>query len=185
MLKRWAEDGPRRSPTTKLEIYDGHIPEQMWDDYCPQFSTMLNTMPWEQLDHGDIVVTPAHLKDWIDRLDEQGSLEHTMLTREPDGVISGITDMNYSPSWKPGIIHQGFTGVRSDARRRGLGKWLKAAMLLHVHELYPKVEVVSTDNAGSNAPMLGINRKMGFKEYRAGSEYQITRDKLIARSASI
>jgi mycothiol synthase len=185
MLKRWAEDGPRKSPATKLEIYDGHIPEQMWDDYCPQFSTMLNTMPWEQLDHGDIVVTPAHMKDWIDRLDQQGGLEHTMLTREPDGVISGITDMNYSPSWKPGIIHQGFTGVRSDARGRGLGKWLKAAMLLHVHELYPKVEVVSTDNAGSNAPMLGINRKMGFKEYRAGSEYQITRDKLIARSSSI
>jgi GNAT superfamily N-acetyltransferase len=88
------------------------------------------------------------------------------------------------PAWKPGIINQGFTGVRSDARGRGLGKWLKAAMLLHVHELYPRVEVVSTDNAGSNAPMLGINKKMGFKEYRAGAEYQITRDKLIERSSS-
>jgi len=32
--------------------------------------------------------------------------------------------------------------------------------------------------------MLGINKKMGFKEYRAGSEYQITRDKLVARSSS-
>ncbi|MEP6752851.1 MAG: GNAT family N-acetyltransferase [Candidatus Dormiibacterota bacterium] len=184
MLRRWAEDGPRKSPTTKLEIYDGHLPEQMWDDYCPQFSTMLNTMPWEQLDHGDIVVTPAHMKDWTERLDEQGAKEHTMLTRELNGVISGITDMSYAPSWKPGTIHQGFTGVRSDARGRGLGKWLKAAMLLHVHELYPQVEVVSTENAGSNAPMLGINKKMGFKEYRAGSEYQITRDELIARSSS-
>jgi GNAT superfamily N-acetyltransferase len=182
MLKRWAEDGPRRSPATRLEVYDGHLPEAMWEDYCPQFSSMLNTMPWEQLDHGDIVVTPAHMKDWTERLDEQGANEHSMLTREPDGVISGITDVSYAPSWKPGIIHQGFTGVRSDAQGRGLGKWLKAAMLLHVHELYPKVEVVVTDNAGSNAPMLGINKKIGFKQYRAGTEYQITRETLSRRS---
>ncbi|HEY2596878.1 MAG TPA: hypothetical protein VGJ79_00170 [Candidatus Dormibacteraeota bacterium] len=184
MLKRWAKEGARKSPTTKLEVYDGHLPEEMWEDYCPQFSTMLNTMPWEQLDHGDIVVTPAHMKDWIERLDEQGANDHTMLTREPDGVISGITDMTYAPSWKPGTIHQGFTGVRGDARGRGLGKWLKAAMLLHVHERYPDVVVVATENAGSNAPMLGINKKMGFKEYRAGTEYQISREKLNLRGSS-
>ena len=61
---------------------------------------------------------------------------------------------------------------------RGLGKWLKAAMLLHVRNLYPKVEVVVTENAGSNAPMLAINTKIGFRQYRAGAEYQITREKL-------
>jgi GNAT superfamily N-acetyltransferase len=184
MLKTWAEEGPLRSPATTLEVYDGNLPEEMWEDYCPQFTTMLNTMPWEQMDHGDIVVTPAHMKDWIERLDEQGARELTMLTREPDGVISGITDMSYAPSWKPAIIHQGFTGVRSDARGRGLGKWLKAAMLLHVHDLYPEVEVVATENAGSNAPMLGINKKMGFKQYRANTEYQITREKLALRDDS-
>ena len=181
MLRRWADDGSRQSPATRLEVYDGHLPREMWDDYCPQFSTMLNTMPWEQMDHGDIVVTPAHMADWVEMLDEQGANEHTMLTREPDGVISGITDMTYAP-YKPAMIHQGFTGVRSDARGRGLGKWLKAAMLLHVRELYPNVEVVVTENAGSNAPMLGINKKIGFKEYRAGTEYQITRDALGRRS---
>jgi GNAT superfamily N-acetyltransferase len=182
MLRRWAEDGPRRSPASRLEVYDGHLPREMWADYCPQFSTMLNTMPWEDLDHGDIVVTPVHMQDWVERLDEQGANEHTMLTREPDGVISGITDLSYAP-YNPAMIRQGFTGVRSDARGRGLGKWLKAAMLLHVRELYPKVEVVVTDNAGSNAPMLAINKKIGFKKYRANAEYQVTREKLGLRSA--
>ena len=176
-LRRWAEDGPLRSPATKLEIYDGHLPEEMWADYCPQFTTMLNTMPWEEMDHGDIVETPAHMADWIERLDAEGTNEHTMLTREPDGVISGITDMTYAP-YRAAMIHQGFTGVRADARGRGLGKWLKAAMLLHVRDLYPKVEVVVTENAGSNAPMLAINTKIGFRQYRAGAEYQITRKKL-------
>jgi RimJ/RimL family protein N-acetyltransferase len=177
MLRRWVDDGARRSPQTKLEVYDGHLPEEMWQDYCPQFAALLNTMPWDELDHGDITVTPAQLADWYQRLDEQGATDFIMLTREPDGTISGITDMNYAP-YKAEFIEQGFTGVRPDARGRGLGKWLKAAMLLHVREIYPDLKTVSTGNAASNAPMLAINKKMGFKEHRKGNEYQISLEKL-------
>jgi GNAT superfamily N-acetyltransferase len=180
MVRRWAEDGPKASPTSSLEVYDGRIPEEMWEDYCPQISTMLNTMPWDQMEHGDIVVTPARLAEWYARMDIEGATQHTILTREADGIISGITEMKYEP-YKPNMIDQHFTGVRTDARGRGLGKWLKAAMLLHVREVYPQLEWVVTGNAHSNAPMLAINKKLGFKQYRAGTEYQISRDRLVAR----
>jgi GNAT superfamily N-acetyltransferase len=177
MLKRWAADGAAHSPSTRLEVYDGHLPQAMWEEYCPQFSSLLNAMPWDDLDHGDIVVTPAQLADWYSRLDEQGGSDHTMITREPDGSISGITDMNYAP-YMPQFIDQGFTGVRADARGRGLGKWLKAAMLLHVRDIYPGLQTVITGNASSNGPMLAINKAMGFKQHRAGNEYQISVNKL-------
>jgi GNAT superfamily N-acetyltransferase len=177
MLRQWTEDAVRLSPDTRLETYDDFMPEEMWEDYCPQLTAMLNTMPWEEMDHGDIVVTPEQLAEWYGRMKMQGMLEYTMLTREPDGVISGITDMSFAP-FRAKMIHQGFTGVRADARGRGLGKWLKAAMLLHVLEIYPDLEWVVTENAGSNAPMLAINTQMGFKRYRAGTEYQITRERL-------
>ena len=177
MLRTWVEDGAAKSPSTRLEAYDGHLPEEMWEEYCPQFAALLNTMPWDDLDHGDIVVTSATLADWYARLDEQGGTDYTMLTREPDGTISGITDMNFAPYW-PQVIDQGFTGVRPDARGRGLGKWLKAAMLLHVRKIYPDLKTVITGNAASNDPMLAINKKMGFKEHRPGNEYQITMEKL-------
>lgn len=182
MLRRWVEDGAAKSPSTRLEVYDGHLPEAMWDEYCPQFAALLNTMPWDDLDHGEITVTPAELADWYARLDEQGETDFTMLTREPDGSISGITDMTYAP-YKPRFIEQGFTGVRPDARGRGLGKWLKAAMLLHVSEIYPELHTVATGNASSNVPMLAINKQMGFKEHRAGNEYQITLETLGAGPA--
>ena len=54
-------------------------------------------------------------------------------------------------------------------------------MALRIHELYPQAQWFSTDNAGSNAPMLAINTKMGFKQFRVGNEYQISRDRLAAR----
>jgi GNAT superfamily N-acetyltransferase len=180
LMRRWVEDGPKRSPKTRFESYDGRLPESMLDDYCPQLSSMLNTIPFEELDIGDIVETPAMLKEWFARMDLTGRQGHWMLTREPDGVISGITDMFYAP-YSPTIVHQGFTGVRPDARGRGLGKWLKAAMAIHMRELYPAAEWFVTENARSNAPMLAINMKMGFKQYRVGVEYQVTRDGLAAR----
>jgi GNAT superfamily N-acetyltransferase len=182
MLRTWVEDGAARSSSTRLEVYDGHLPEAMWDEYCPQFAALLNTMPWDDLDHGEITVTRAELADWYQQLDEQGGTDYTMLTREPDGTISGITDMNFAPYW-PQVIDQGFTGVRADARGRGLGKWLKAGMLLHVRNIYPDLKTVITGNAASNDPMLAINKKMGFKEHRAGNEYQITLEKLRAGPA--
>jgi GNAT superfamily N-acetyltransferase len=180
MVRRWVEDGRRLSPSSKLEVYDGHLPETMLEDYCIQRSAMLNTIPFEQLDIGVITLTPAKMAEWYARMDMAGISDHTMLTREPNGVISGITNVEYAP-YRPTRIDQGFTGVRPDARRRGLGKWLKAAMLMHVHELYPEVEVVVTDNAGSNVPMLAINTELGFKQFLTASEYQMSRDTLAAR----
>jgi GNAT superfamily N-acetyltransferase len=180
MVERWVNDGPKRSPQTKLVTYDGPLPESMWDDFAPQLSSMLNTMPFEGLDHGEIVVTPDHIRDFYARLEIGREQLHTILTREPDGVISAITDMTWAPH-RPAIINQQFTGVRPDARGRGLGKWIKAAMLAHLRDLYPEAQWVATQNAGSNAPMLAINKQLGFKQYRAETEYQIGREGLAAR----
>jgi GNAT superfamily N-acetyltransferase len=91
-----------------------------------------------------------------------------------------MTDVTWAP-YRRTIVEQMLTGVRPDARGRGIGKWIKAVMLDHIRTLYPDAQWVSTGNAASNAPMLAINQKLGFKPYRSGSEYQIARDELGAR----
>jgi GNAT superfamily N-acetyltransferase len=180
MVRRWVDEGGRRSPHTRLEVHDAPMSDDVLKDFAPQLSVMLNTIPFEELDHGDIIVTPAQIREWEARMAMSGEVVHTLLTREPDGEISSITDVNWAP-YRPTIIHQQFTGVLPSARGRGLGKWIKAAMLLHLREVHPEAEWISTDNAGSNAPMLGINKKLGFRQYRAATEYQVTRDAIAAK----
>lgn len=184
MLERWVAEGKERSPQTRLEIHDGPLPEELRADFAPQLSMMLNTIPFEGLDHGDIVITPEKMREWYARMELSGRVQHTVMTREPDGLISGMTDVVWAP-YHRAIIYQQFTGVRPDARGRGLGKWIKAAMLLHLRDIYPEAVWVVTDNAGSNAPMLKINRTMGFKAYRHGTSYQITRENLEKRLAEL
>jgi len=179
---RWSAEGAERNPDTALELYDERIPEAMWEDYSTQFSRLLNTIPVDDLDIGEAVITPAVMADWYERLERTGELTHGVLTRERDGSISAITNMNWSPH-KPEVLDQQFTGVDPAARGRGLGKWIKAAMLDHMRRVHPEARYVSTWNAASNAAMLGINNALGFKLYRMGVEYQISRDELAERVA--
>jgi mycothiol synthase len=180
MVRRWVEEGESRNPKTRLEIYDGHLPEAMLEEYAQQRTLLMNTMPWDDMEHGDIVVTPDRIREWYEHMDDLGEVSHAIVTREPDGTISSMTDMAYAP-YRPTFIEQQLTAVHPDARGRGIGKWIKAAMLEHVHRLYPDLEWVSTGNADSNAPMLAINTRLGFRHYRGGSEYQISRDQLAER----
>jgi len=177
-------EGQERSPQTRLEIYDGDLPEDMLGDFAVQRSTMLNTIPIDDLDIGKIVITPEKVREWQEKSRLMGVIEHEVLTREPDGRISGMTDVEWAP-YLGTLVYQQFTGVLPSARGRGIGKWIKAAMLLHLRELYPDARWIATDNANSNAPMLKINRTMGFKPHRRSVECQMTRDQLEAKIRTI
>ncbi len=69
-------------------------------------------------------------------------------------------------------------GVRRDRRGQGLGKAIKAAALLHVRKLLPTVELMTTGNNQVNAPMLAINRQLGFFTHRSGGFYEIPAEAL-------
>lgn len=180
LMERWVSDGQERSPGTRLEIYDGGVPTEALEDFAAQRSIMLNTIPVDDLDIGKIVVTPEKVREWQEKARLMGIVEHNVLTREPDGTVSGMTDVEWTPYGRS-LIQQQFTGVLPAARGRGIGKWIKAAMLLHLRKLYPDAKWISTENANSNAPMLKINRAMGFKPYRRTVEYQMTREQLEAK----
>jgi len=91
---------------------------------------------------------------------------------EPDGAVSGQTEIIYEPE-EGDRIYQGLTGVREAYRGRGLGKWLKAEMLLRVRRELPQVRIVSTWNATTNAAMLAINERLGFREHRVSEMPQV------------
>jgi len=177
MVDRWVEEGRAASAATRLEFYEHRVPEVIQGALCPAMSDMLNTMPFDDLDHGEIVFTPEMLRERYANLDETGGSHHAIVTWEPDGSISAVTDVEYLPA-RPDRVHQLFTGVRPDCRGRGLGKLIKASMLQYLRGAYPEARWVSTGNANSNDPMLAINRRLGFKTYRTGTAYQIGRDAL-------
>ncbi len=98
--------------------------------------------------------------------------------------IAGYTEIVLPTATWPTRGFQGDTGVDPNHRDRGLGRWLKAEMLLRLIDERPAVRRVTTQNAGSNAPMLNINHALGFRCIEERPTYQIPLGEMKARVAS-
>jgi len=86
----------------------------------------------------------------------------TAISREPDGSISGLSEIFYSPDTCH-RAYQGLTGVLPRYRSRGLGKWLKFEITNHLKDNFPSVKYIETGNNNFNTHMLAINSKMGYR----------------------
>ncbi len=172
MLEAWVRDGHARSPDTTLRFFTNHVEGALVEEYCELLQEVANQEPRGDLDIGDEFITPEILDERVGSFFKAGGTLLRAVTQEKDGRLSGLTTMGYLRDEKT-MIHQYMTGVKDIHRGRGLGKWLKAAMLLRVREEYPQVKVVITGNATSNAAMLSINERLGFRLYREGVEAQM------------
>ncbi len=177
MVERWAEQGPSRSPNATLQWFVNRIDDAIIEEYCKMYTETFNQRPLDELGMGDVIFTPEMHRERETTNTEVGETWLTAITRETDGSISGLTEVLYSAD-RETMIQQLLTGVKEPYRGSGLGKWLKAAMLQRVRKEFPQVKVVTTDNATSNAAMLSINERLGFKTHKEPITAQITLESL-------
>ena len=162
LVTYWAEEGARKNPGTVIKTVSA-IPQEDLEDYSTVYTEVFNQVP-----SGDLAIeniyTPEKIRFLEQKNADQGVTQTTMYSKEFDGKISGLTQTDYLKELGH-KISQKETGVRQAYKGRGLGKMLKAEMLLYIRRQYPDVKYISTGNADSNAPMLSINQRLGFKRH--------------------
>jgi len=178
LMRSWVEEGKKRAEGVTIESFI-ECPEEILDDFCEMYTQAANMAPHGEMEYTDKITGDTRRK--VEKTaKDMGQTHFTMVSREKDGTISGLTEIFYEPR-EVYRIRQELTGVRLKYRGRGLGKWLKAQMILHIKENYPEVEMITTGNADVNAPMLSINERMGFKRYRGGEMYKFQTEELAKR----
>ncbi len=111
-------------------------------------------------------------------------LSTLVAVHKPTGEMVAHTDVWLPQRW-PTKAYQNDTGVNPAHREKGLGRWLKAQMLLNLMDERPQIDNISTWNAGSNDAMLGINYAMGFKTVTEFGEHQVRADVALEKLAAI
>ena len=169
-VEAWAAGSARRNPGTTVMTV-AVIPHEDIEDYSAAYTETINQQPL-----GDVSLNIRYTPEQI-RFDEQNNLEQgiaetTIYTRESDGKVSGLTETLYLKEAGHKIT-QMMTGVREAYRGRGLGKLVKALMLMHIRKEYPCVKYLVTGNADTNASMLAINRQLGFKKHHSVKLYKL------------
>jgi mycothiol synthase len=173
LVDRWLERRAALSAEFDLGFWDVPYPQERLQDLADLLQEVANDQPRDTLQMEDINYSPE-LMQQFDNEQRAGGDERwtTYATQRSDGRLAGITEVYWNPN-RPHLLWQGFTGVMPAFRGRGLGRWLKAEMLTRVLRDRPQVEIIRAGNADSNAPMLSINRSLGFQRYIAWATWQV------------
>jgi len=172
LLQDWLALPAQRAPGYRLEWHVGPYPDALYPELV-QVKEAINLMPRGDLAVEDVHFTEEHLRQMEASLAARGTQRWTLLVRAPEaGEVAGYTEMYWNPE-KPALLYQGDTAVFPQHQNRGLGRWLKAAMLDRLGTDRPEGRFVRTGNASSNAPMLKINHELGFDLYLTQSEWQV------------
>jgi len=169
LVDDWREKGRARFPRTAFDSFQ-ECPENDIDEFCRIYTEIINQRPIGDIQE-ELITTSESRRSEERNFKRRGIEWHTMISREHDGQISGMTDIMYN-SEEPYRIHQYFTGVLGRYRRRGLAKRLKAEMLMYIKEKFPDAEYIATTVAKENKPMRAINKQLGFMPQKTDSMFR-------------
>jgi GNAT superfamily N-acetyltransferase len=178
LLNEWLSNGQKNQDRFEIGLWKGAYPEENILAIA-ELTDLANQQPLGDLEIEDMHMTPEQLRQSEQNLFARGSQRWTIYAVErANGRFSGYTETTWNPN-RPEILQQEMTGVFPQYRNRGLGRWLKAAMLDKVLKERPGIKYVRTGNADSNAAMLKINNELGFKPYMADSLWQVELQKVM------
>jgi mycothiol synthase len=165
LLEAWVARAPERAAGYSLVPFDDRCPDDLLEAFAA-LTDVMNTAPRGEMDVEDEIYTPQMIREFEDSGRAKGTRIWTVVARhDATGDLAGYTAL-FLPKHRPWQAEQGDTGVDPAHRGKGLGRWLKAVNLLRLMDERPEVQVVDTENAGSNEPMLNINVALGFRPLR-------------------
>lgn len=171
LMEQWIERGAERAVEYELVYYQSPIPAEIVEKFC-DLAYIMNTAPREDFEEEDEIMTPEKWRETeANVIDSKGQLHNLIAVHEPTGEFAGYTQIQ-TQDLQPDLAWQWDTGVDPNHRNKGLGRWLKAAMIKRVLGAHPDVTRVDTYNAGSNEPMLNINVAMGFRPVHLSNVWQ-------------
>ncbi len=172
LIREWLEQGQKNVAEFGLGIWEGDYPDEQLEEIV-KLLDLTNQQPLGDLAIEDMHITPEQLRE-MQKMDKaRGNQRCTVYVLEKDsGKFAGYTETVWNSN-RPEILRQDMTGVFPQYRGKGLGRWLKAAMVDLMLKLHPEIKFVRTTNADTNAAMLRINNQLGFKPYMTSILWQM------------
>jgi len=112
--EEWLVMGRKKFPGTEF-IFFRDCPDDYIASFCRAYTEIINQRPTGDMEQ-TIVITPESRRIEEQDMKKRGVEWYTLISRESNGEVSGLTDIMYHPR-EPHKIIQYFTGVSARHRR--------------------------------------------------------------------
>ena len=143
-----------------FQSFVGRVPDELIESYCALNNKLAIEAPGGEYDWEEESVTPAIHREMERKLAGIGRIRWTTGAVH-DGKVVALTDLMVTKG--EDRASQWSTIVDRDFRGHRLGAAVKVANLRQVLAAHPELTAVQTTNAETNANMVDINERLGFK----------------------
>jgi GNAT superfamily N-acetyltransferase len=149
----------------------GATPEELLPAVA-ELTAAINDAPTDELDIEDEVFPIERIRAY-ERAQQGRELRmYRVLARHRDsGLLAGHTVVVVEQE-RPHVAEQHDTSVVASHRGHRLGLLLKTDMLRWLAEVEPEVATIDTWNMESNAPMIGVNERLGYEVLARELQFQ-------------
>lgn len=171
-MKSWLDRIPRDNPDLRQRFFSP-VPDEFLDAYTELYVRFIREMPTERESEKPFEMTVEEVKRDIEWRRKNKMRIYTYALFDADGTMVGHSNALINEA-DPSDAYQAMTGVISEYRRRGLSRWLKAALFFKVGEDFPANETMTTVMRAANAPIQKVNAEMGFVLLSSGHEFDLS-----------
>ncbi len=179
MLERWRAEVPVRAQDYEMLVWDDGYPAEHHASIAALWVMADEDMPYEDLDLNPPTETAQSVCKVVEARIGLTESVTAVARHKESGALAGWSELLRRNSDKL-KLETTLTMVHRDHRSHALGKWVKAEVILRGLERWPSGVRITTENAMSNAPMLGINNAIGFKPKDALLGYQASTETVAA-----
>jgi GNAT superfamily N-acetyltransferase len=178
LMDDWIRKTEERAADYELELWIDEYPENRLKDFAVLYNDFWNSIPMDDLEYEYENHSPERILNGLNACLKRGwkSWMYVAIHKPSDKPV-GFTHVVYT-GFNEKMLNQDDTGVLKEHRNKGLGRWMKAAMIQLIRKELPQIEKIRSENATSNDPMLKINFAMGFKPVYSESYWQIKTDRV-------
>lgn len=156
-------------PGYRLTRWLGVVPDELAETFAAA-KTAMGDMPTGKMGYGTTTWDVDRVRDMAEVVEKRGDTLLTVAAVHGE-TVAGFTEL-VIPVGDGTRAIQYDTAVLAGHRGKGLGLWVKAAMLDWLRAHWPAVLEIETDNAEDNRHMLAVNERLGFRPLRQTRQYQ-------------
>lgn len=172
LLEQLAAQAAPHHTAYEIRTFVDQIPQQLQQSYCD----LLNSLPLESpqgvLDVEQEATTPGQVQENLALLTAMGRRSFVTLAISPDGRAVAHNDLEVTGDGQDYVAQQG-TLARRDHRGHRLGTAVKVRGLQELQRAHPDKRTVRTSNAETNAQMVAINDRLGFRPVEILGQFQL------------